>query len=95
MQQILSWDSLQVDPPEIFYWKPKNRAGEVDFVVSSEGRGVGIEVKSATEIKFKDTRNMRDFLKTHPEITKGIIVYAGEKVYPVASNIYAVPWFTF
>lgn len=95
LQQILSWDSLQVDPPEIFYWKPKNRAGEVDFVVSSEGRGVGIEVKSATEIKFKDTRNMRDFLKTHPEITKGIIVYAGEKVYPVASNIYAVPWFTF
>ena len=95
LQQILSWASLQVETPEIFYWKPKNIDGEVDFVVSTTGKGVGVEVKSTTEIKFKDTRHMRSFLKTHPEVTKGIIVYGGEKVYPVASNIYAVPWFTF
>jgi len=95
LQQILSWASLQIEVPEIFYWKPKNRDGEVDFVVNSAGNGIGIEVKSAIEIKFRDTRHMRSFLKTHPEITKGVIVYAGEKVYPVASNIYAVPWTVF
>ena len=95
LQQILSWTSLQIEEPEIFYWKPKNEDGEVDFVVSLAGKGIGIEVKSSKEIKFKDTRHMRSFLKTHPEITKGVIVYAGEKVYPVASNIYAVPWFVF
>jgi predicted AAA+ superfamily ATPase len=95
LQQILSWASLQVEVPEIFYWKPKNEDGEVDFVVSSVSKGIGIEVKSSNEVKFKDTRHMRSFLKTHPEITKGIIVYAGDKVYPVASNIYAVPWFSF
>ena len=95
LQQILSWAFLQLEEPEIFYWKPKNEDGEVDFVVSSAGKGVGIEVKSSREIKFKDTRHMRNFLKTHPEITKGVIVYTGDKIYPVASNIYAVPWFSF
>jgi len=95
LQQILSWASLQIEEPEIFYWKPKNEDGEVDFVVSLAGKGVGIEVKSSKEIKFKDTRHMRSFLNAHPEIEKGIMVYAGEKIYPVASNIYAVPWFVF
>ena len=95
LQQILSWASLQIEEPDIFYWRPKNEDGEVDFVVSLEGKGVGVEVKSSKEIKFKDTRHMRTFLKTHPEIEKGIMVYAGEKTYPVASNIYAVPWFVF
>ena len=42
LQQILSWVSLQIEEPDIFYWKPKNEDGEVDFVVSLEGKGVGI-----------------------------------------------------
>jgi len=95
LQQILSWASLEITVPEIFYWKPKSGAAEVDFVVQSSGKVVGIEVKSAREITFGDTRSMREFLKTHPKASRGIIVYAGERVYPVASNIYAVPWTVF
>ncbi|MBF0252591.1 MAG: ATP-binding protein [Candidatus Omnitrophica bacterium] len=95
LQQILSWASLQIEEPEIFYWKQKNNDGEVDFVISSEGKGIGVEVKSSKDIRFKDTQHMRNFLKTHSEIEKGIIVYGGDKIYPVASNIYAVPWFVF
>ena len=33
------WASLQIEEPDIFYWKPKNKDGEVDFVVSLEGKG--------------------------------------------------------
>lgn len=95
LQQILSWASLQLIPPEIFYWKPKAGEAEVDFVVVSVGRAVGIEVKSSKEVTFSDTRSMREFLKSHPQVTKGIIVYAGEKIYPIATNIYAVPWTVF
>ena len=95
LQQIVSWASLQLTEPEIFYWKPKAGAAEVDFVVSSAGRTIGIEVKSSKEITFGDTRPMRDFLKSHAEVSKGIIVYAGNKIYPVATNIYAVPWIGF
>ena len=95
LQQILSWASLQLTVPEIFYWKPKAGGVEVDFVISSAGRTIGIEVKSSREVTFGDIRPMRDFLKFHPQVSKGIIVYAGNRVYPVATNIYAVPWTVF
>lgn len=92
LQQILSWATLQVISPDIFYWKPKADNTEVDFVVFSSGKAVGIEVKASKEISFGDIRSMREFLKSHPQINKGIIVYCGSKIYPVATNIYAVPW---
>jgi len=95
LQQILSWASLQLTAPEIFYWKPKTGEQEVDFVVRSANKVVGIEVKSTAELSFGDTRQMRDFFKTHAEASKGIIVYGGHRVYPLASNIYAVPWTMF
>lgn len=92
LQQILSWSSLQVTPPEILYWKSKTQNTEIDFVVLSAGRGIGMEVKASEEITFGDTKTMREFLKAHPQISKGIIVYGGNMIYPVATNIYAVPW---
>ncbi|MFH1460555.1 MAG: ATP-binding protein [Candidatus Omnitrophota bacterium] len=92
LQQILSWASLQLITPEIFYWKPKTQDIEVDFVIAAAGKAIGIEVKSSEKLTFGDTKQMRKFLKFHPKILKGIIVYAGNKVYPVASNILAVPW---
>ena len=95
LQQILSWASLQLMPPEIFYWKPKTRNIEVDFVVHFAGSTIGVEVKSSKQITFNDTRQMRELLKSHPQVAKGIIVYAGEEIYPVATNIYAVPWHVF
>lgn len=95
LQQILSWASLQVIAPEILYWKPKAGEDEVDFVVRSGDKVIGIEVKSSAELKFNDTKPMREFFKSHPQATKGIIVYSGDKIYPVATNIYAVPWTSF
>ncbi|MDI6731399.1 MAG: ATP-binding protein, partial [Candidatus Margulisbacteria bacterium] len=59
LQQILSWASLQLTPPEIFYWRPKAQETEVDFVVLSAGQGVAVEVKSSERINFNDTKPMR------------------------------------
>jgi len=95
LQQILSWASLQLTAPELFYWKPKAEDREIDFVIYSAGRAIGIEVKHSERLTFGDTRPMRDFLKSHPEVSKGIIVYTGNKIYPIATNIYAVPWVVF
>lgn len=95
LQQILSWASLQVIPPEVFYWKPRAQDIEVDFVVRANRKVVGIEVKSREVVAFGDTRAMREFLKSHPEASTGIIVYGGNKIFPIASNIYAVPWTAF
>ncbi len=94
-QQIVSWASLQMIAPKIFYWKPKAEEVEVDFVIQSNNKTIGIEVKSSKDLSFGDTRSMREFLKAHPEASEGIIVYGGGKIYPVATNIYAVPWMVF
>jgi len=95
LQQILSWVSLQLTTPEIFYWKLKAEDREVDFVVYSADKAVGIEVKSSEQVTFGDTKAMRDFMKSHQEVSRGIIVYTGNRIYPVATNIYAVPWIVF
>ena len=92
LQQILSWTSLQIMTPEISYWKPKTQDFEVDFVIFAADRAIAAEVKSCEQITFGDTKQMREFIKSHPKVSKGIIIYTGSKIYPVASNIYAVPW---
>ena len=92
LQQILSWASIQIVSPEIFYWKPKADDAEVDFVVRSHNKVIGIEVKSSDTLSFTNTRAMREFLTSHSEASLGMIVYTGNKVYPLATNIYAVPW---
>jgi predicted AAA+ superfamily ATPase len=92
LQQIISWASLQVVSPEILYWKPRSEGSEVDFVIRSQDKMIGIEVKSARELKFQDARSMREFMSSHPQVKKGIIVYAGNNIYPLATNVYAVPW---
>lgn len=91
-QQISSWASTRTVEPEIYYWKPKQSKSEVDFVLRSGTKIVGLEVKSSSEVTFKDTRSMREFLKSHSEVEKGIIVYSGTKVFQLATKIYAVPY---
>lgn len=91
-QQILSWASLQVIGPEIYYWKRKAQDVEVDFVIKDARQVLGVEVKSSDDVSFKSARSMREFMKAHPEVKNGIIVYNGKKIFQVASNIWAVPW---
>lgn len=94
-QQILVWASLQMISPEIFYWKRRSEEREVDFVICYGEKVIGVEVKSTANLSFSDTRSMREFLESHPEASKGILVYGGNKIYPIATNIYAVPWMVF
>jgi predicted AAA+ superfamily ATPase len=93
LQQIKSWTSTQIIEPEIFYWKSKDADVEVDFVLRSSSTVMGIEVKSSESVMFKDTKSMREFLRAHPEAEQGIIVYTGHKIFQVATNVFAVPWF--
>ena len=93
LQQIMSWTSTQIIKPDIFYWKLKPEDVEVDFILRSRHSVLGIEVKSTDVITYKHTKSLQKFLKTHSESKKGIIVYKGNKIFQVASNIYAVPWY--
>ncbi len=91
-QQLLFFASLQVVPPQIFYWKPKAGEVEVDFILKHQDKVFPIEVKSSSSLSYRDSRALRQFMKTHPEATGGLLVYTGSRVYPIATGIYAVPW---
>lgn len=92
-QQILAWASVQTIHPELYYWRMKSEEKrEVDFVIRHGKTVLPVEAKSACSLNFGDTRSIRDFLKTHPEAERGVIVYGGEKVQHLASNVVAIPW---
>ena len=91
-QQIIAFSQLQTIPLEIYYWKHKRREGEIDFIVKQLDTIIPVEVKSSNTLTFRDTQSIRYFFQNHPESQRGLIVYTGTKVYPIASNIYAVPW---
>lgn len=91
-QQLLFFLSLQWTPSQIFYWKSKNGAGEIDFILKQGENILPLEIKSSKTLTFRDTAAIRNFLKTHPEARCGAIIYTGSQVYPIATNIYAIPW---
>ncbi|HOY08851.1 MAG TPA: ATP-binding protein [Candidatus Omnitrophota bacterium] len=92
-QQLLVWASLQQTQPEFYYWKSKQTHTEVDFIIKHRDVVLPIEVKSGDSLDFRDTRSIREFLKGHPDVRFGVIIYTGKKLYPVASNVWAVPWY--
>lgn len=92
-QKILAWASVQAIHPEVYYWRMKSEEKRgVDFIIRHEKTVLPVEVKSASAVDFGDTRSMRDFLKTHLEASRGVIVYTGSPVQHLASNVIAVPW---
>ena len=91
-QQIQFYASLQLIPPQIFYWKPKQEDWEIDFILKRNDTVVPIEVKSSAQLTFRDTQAIRKFIKAHPEAKHGILIYTGSQIYQLATNIYAVPW---
>jgi predicted AAA+ superfamily ATPase len=91
LHQIRAWGSLQTVAPTIGYWQSKTHDAEVDFVLSAPGKTLGIEVKSSKTLQFSDTKTLRLFMAAHPEVTQCLLVYAGNEIYPIATNIIAVP----
>lgn len=55
-------------------------------------RALGIEVKLAREVSFRDTAGLRTFLNAHPEASGGLVLYGGRRVAAVDERIFAVPW---
>lgn len=79
--------------PNFYHWRTLAGA-EVDIIVELNGTFYPIEVKSATTLKANDSRGIKMFKETYPDlnIAAGVIIYAGKECYRVAEDIIAVPW---
>ncbi|MCD6319745.1 MAG: DUF4143 domain-containing protein [Candidatus Desulfofervidaceae bacterium] len=77
----------------IFYFRTYGgREKEVDFVLEIEGKVVGVEVKYSKNVVFSDIEGLRYLREVCPEFHCGFIIYLGNEIKRLSSNIYAVPW---
>ncbi len=73
-----------------------NNKQEIDFMVEdTDGRLMGIEVKSAETLNQDDARNLRWFQQKSRHPFTGIIIYAGNNLKSFGNGIYGVPYSAF
>lgn len=75
----------------LYHWRDRRRH-EVDLVVEIDGRFVAIEVKRAREVSRGATTGIDAFRERYPErFHRGLVMYAGRHVLPLAADTWAVP----
>jgi predicted AAA+ superfamily ATPase len=83
---------FSVVKPDLYHLRTVKNL-EVDFVLEAKGGDVvGVEVKSSRSITRSDVDGLR-FLSelAGPKFVCGVILYCGDTVEPLATNIWAVP----
>ena len=65
---------------------------EVDFVLESAGKIVGIEVKAAAMVKPGDFHGLKRLrAATDQAFTCGIVLHNGERIQRTADRLFAIP----
>lgn len=89
--EILKQSSVM---PEInFYHFRTTQGKEVDFVIEkNNGDIIGIETKIASSVRSGDIKGLLELKSlTGEKFRKGILLYTGDEIMPLAENIWAVP----
>jgi len=80
---------------KLYHWRADG-GGEVDLIISLDGKLYPIEFKMSHSLNGHDTRGLRAFREEyHSETTpvmKGLIIYAGDVCYSLDEHTLAVPW---
>ena len=78
-------------PVHAFYWRHAKTGAEVDLVLAdTEGRRVGIEVKSASRVSLADASGLRALNNSLP-LAAGYVIYPGTKTIRLAERCWALP----
>ncbi len=82
-----------LDPIGVRHWRDTKAKMEVDLVlVDGAGRMVGVEVKAAGAVRGEDARGLRRMATQYGDrFLRGIVVYTGDRVFPLDEGIWAVP----
>jgi predicted AAA+ superfamily ATPase len=75
---------------DIGFWSVQGRH-EVDFVVSSGRRCVGVEVKAAGRFSDRDLAGLRAFVERTPDAVAGLLAYNGKETHSLGGKLFAVP----
>lgn len=73
------------------YYRDKD-GFEVDAILESQGRLVGIEVKSSSTVTTSDFRGLRKLKSlAGSEYHRGVVLYDGAQALSVGDSMYAIP----
>lgn len=77
--------------PDCFYWRETgSNAKEVDLVMRSRGKLVGVEVKSSSKVDREDFKGLAE-LSTHEGFYRGFLVYTGSRILRWRDDLWALP----
>jgi predicted AAA+ superfamily ATPase len=89
LEKQITWSRKR---PMLYHFRTQTGL-EVDFVIESQGgEVVGIEVKASGTLDPRDWKGMLKLADlAGPRFVRGIILYRGDTILPVAPNLPAVP----
>lgn len=76
--------------PSLYYYKTRGGA-ELDFVLKTKDKMIGIECMSGVDVSAYRLRGMKSFLKKYPH-AKGYIIAPVQTGYEIDKNIFVIPW---
>jgi len=97
LDELLRWCSWQPEPPRLHFYR--THAGrEVDLVVNTSQRLIGLEVKASRQVHPGDARPLAELLETTkvPGIggdakRLGLVVFRGREIKQLSTRIWAIP----
>lgn len=90
-QELRRQASWQEDAVSFSHFRDKDKV-EVDFVLESGGRLVGIEVKASSTVASEDFKGLHKLQQAvQRSFARGVVLYDGEAVAPFGTDLYAVP----
>jgi predicted AAA+ superfamily ATPase len=90
--ELIAWRDTQAGSSSLSFWR--TTAGrEVDFVIESKGRLLGIEVKTTASPSPRDAEGLRAFIDEYGKTAAGgLLLHTGEEVFWIRQGILAAPW---
>lgn len=89
--EIIKQVALSDEPASISHFRDRDKV-EVDFVLESAGKIVGIEVKAAAMVKPGDFHGLKRLrAATDQAFTCGIVLHDGERIQRTGDRLFAIP----
>ncbi len=77
----------------IYYFRTQGgKEREIDFIFERENRLIPIEVKLTDHISVRDIKNILYFKDISDRYIGGLVIYAGNEIKQLSTDIYAIPW---
>lgn len=95
INQIKTLISILPFEPQIYHWRT-NGGAEVDVLLEKDNVFYPIEIKCKVQLSKHDVSGIMAFRETYPNlnIARGLVIYAGDKNYPINPYVTAISWKT-